>query len=186
LVTVLVMVRIRKLTAERLRAERALSHLASHDPLTGLINRRELMARLGDEHCRSPHDVILFCDLDKFKEVNDRFGHAAGDELLTEVAHRLEASVRKSDTVARLGGDEFLILLTDAGHSDVNDVLQRISALLSAPVVVSGQSIDVNASIGVIAADDGEPEALLRRADHAMYRAKQSQPTEQGVRVVSN
>jgi diguanylate cyclase (GGDEF)-like protein len=185
LVTAVVMTRIRWLSIERLRAEQALRDLASHDPLTGLVNRREFMARLNDEHSRTAEDVMLFCDLDRFKEVNDGLGHSAGDELLVEVAHRLEASVRKTDTVARLGGDEFIILLTRVEPGEVESVLQRISDVLSRPIAVSGHTIEVKASIGVVSADGGDPEELLKRADHAMYNAKQSKPTRRGVRVVT-
>jgi diguanylate cyclase (GGDEF)-like protein len=185
LVTAIVMTRIRWLSAERLRAEDALRVLASHDPLTGLVNRREFMARLNDQQSRTPQDVMLFCDLDRFKEVNDRFGHSAGDQLLVEVAHRLEASIRETDTVARLGGDEFIILLTSARPSEVESILQRISDVLSQPITVSGQQVGVQASIGVVSADGAEPEELLKRADHAMYNAKQSEPAQRGVRIVS-
>jgi diguanylate cyclase (GGDEF)-like protein len=128
---------------------------------------------------------MLFCDLDRFKGVNDRLGHCAGDQLLVEVAHRLEASVRQTDTVARLGGDEFIILLTSARPGEVEAILQRFSEVLSQPIAVSGQPIEVHASIGVVSAEGGEPEELLKRADHAMYNAKQSKPTQRPVRVVS-
>jgi diguanylate cyclase (GGDEF)-like protein len=185
LVTALVMVRIRWLSVERLHAEQALRHLASHDPLTDLVNRREFMDQLTNERSRGRPNVVLFCDLDKFKDVNDSLGHAAGDRLLVEVANRLLSAVRESDTVARLGGDEFIILLRGAEPAEVAAILDRISALLSQPIEVSGRSVDVDASIGVVTAHDGDPEELLKQADHAMYRAKQSMPAKRGVRVVT-
>jgi diguanylate cyclase (GGDEF)-like protein len=159
--------------------------MASHDALTGLVNRREFMARLNDEGSRTSQDVMLFCDLDGFKGVNDSLGHSAGDQLLVEVAHRLAASVRETDTVARLGGDEFIILLRSARPPEVESTLQRISDELSQRIVVSGQPIEVHASIGVVSTDGGDPEDLLKRADHAMYDAKQSEPTQRSVRIVS-
>jgi diguanylate cyclase (GGDEF)-like protein len=185
LVTALVMVRIRWLSVERLRAEQSLRHLASHDALTDLANRREFMDQLTHERSGGRRNVLLFCDLDRFKDVNDQLGHSAGDRLLVEVANRLVSAVRESDTVARLGGDEFIILLRSADQAEVAAILDRISALLSQPIEVSGRSVDVDASIGVVAAHDGDPEELLKLADHAMYRAKQAAPTERGVRVVT-
>jgi diguanylate cyclase (GGDEF)-like protein len=183
LVTALVMFRIRRLSTERLRAERALDHLASHDPLTGLVNRREFMAQLGSELSRDPHIVILFCDLDRFKEINDRLGHSAGDQFLVEVAKRLATSVRESDTVARLGGDEFMVLLRSVQRRDAEDVLARISEALSRPMSVNGEP--VSASIGVVSAQYGDADDVIRRADQEMYRAKQSRPNHGPVRIVS-
>jgi len=185
LVTAIVMARIHRLSTERLSAEQALRDLASHDPLTGLVNRREFMARLADARSRSLEDVILFCDLDRFKDVNDRLGHAAGDQLLVEVANRLQASVRGTDTVARLGGDEFIILLSNAGRDEVSAILRRASDLLAQPIVVTGQPVAVCMSIGVVLADALEPEELLKRADRAMYDAKQSEPRQPGVRITA-
>ncbi|MGH3655348.1 MAG: diguanylate cyclase domain-containing protein, partial [Micromonosporaceae bacterium] len=106
--------RIGRLAAERTRAEHALRHQATHDPLTGLVNRQEFVTQLAAE-LRQPYGcVLLFCDLDGFKQVNDRFGHAAGDHLLADVAQRLRSGVRRQDLVARFGGDEFTILCRDA------------------------------------------------------------------------
>jgi diguanylate cyclase (GGDEF)-like protein len=184
-VTVLVMVRIRQLYVDRQRAEQALSHMASHDPLTGLVNRREFMARLGEQLQRTPRTTILFCDLDGFKKVNDRLGHTAGDRLLIEVAQRLVASVRQSDMVARLGGDEFLISLKDAQPVDVDGVLQHLSSALSEPIAIQDESVTVGTSIGAVTASEtAEPEELIKSADQAMYRAKQQEP-KMSVRIVT-
>ena len=185
LLTALVMVRIRRLSAERDSAEQTLRHLATHDPLTGVLNRREFVERLNDELSRSSRSVVVFCDLDGFKAVNDRLGHAAGDELLVEVARRLEAAVRQTDTVARPGGDEFLILLNAAAPGHVDGILDRISAALSRPINLRGEWVRIGASLGLAdSADEGDPDELIRRADLAMYRAKRSQPEAPTVRMV--
>jgi diguanylate cyclase (GGDEF)-like protein len=183
--TALVMIRIRRLSGERDRAEQALRHLATHDPLTGVLNRREFVERLNDEMSRASRSVVVFCDLDGFKAVNDRLGHAAGDELLVEVARRLEAAVRHTDTVARPGGDEFLILLDAAMPGHVDGVLDRISAALSRPINLRGEWVRVGASLGLAdSADERDPDELIRRADLAMYRAKRAQPEAPTVRMV--
>ena len=132
-IAVLVMVRIGGLSAERARAETALRHEASHDPLTNLANRREFVARLNDELSVHPDCVVAFCDLDGFKAVNDRLGHGAGDQLLVEVARRLRACVRERDVVSRFGGDEFLILFRGAGLDQVDAFCVRIVEALSLP-----------------------------------------------------
>jgi diguanylate cyclase (GGDEF)-like protein len=186
LMTVLVMVRIRKLYADRQEAEQALGHMASHDVLTDLVNRREFERRLSLVPTGEQPSALLFCDLDGFKNVNDSLGHYAGDQLLIAVADRLVASVRKSDTVSRLGGDEFLILLRNAQPHDVDAVLGRISAEFSKPMIVGSSSVTVGASIGVVAfVQPTEPEELIQRADHAMYRAKEAAPSGSPVRIAS-
>ena len=107
------MVRIGQLSAARDQAERALRFEASHDQLTGLPNRREFLDQLSNELTHAQQCVLFFCDLDGFKNVNDRLGHDNGDELLVEVGRRLRACVRQGDVVSRFGGDEFLILVRD-------------------------------------------------------------------------
>ncbi|MDQ1449660.1 MAG: hypothetical protein QOC79_2631, partial [Actinomycetota bacterium] len=165
---------------ERRAAEREAEHRALHDPLTGLPNRRLLVDRL--EHAlnraqrREGIAGVLFCDLDHFKEINDSFGHAAGDRALEEVARRLELSLREGDTVARVGGDEFVIVLEDL--ADANDAIQcaeRVRSALSAPITFEDREISVACSIGVALSggDDDRVEALLSHADDALYRAKQ-------------
>ncbi len=169
-VTALVMVRIGRLAAQRTVAERALKHQATHDPLTGLPNRREFVSQLASGTDRA---VVLFCDLDGFKSINDRFGHAAGDALLVEVAGRLRRCVRDGDLVSRFGGDEFLVLCRDASPSDTAELCQRISEILSVPILLDGESVTIGASIGAVTGDgEVDAEELINRADALMYAAK--------------
>jgi diguanylate cyclase (GGDEF)-like protein len=156
-----------------------LEHRAFHDPLTNLANRALFTERL--EHAfRRPGQatiVVLFIDLDNFKIVNDTLGHAAGDALLTIATQRLRQCVRWEDTIARLGGDEFTVLLENV--RDIGDVArsaERIAEALRRPFDLEGQEAHVSASIGVaLDTDRGHgPDDLMREADMAMYRAKQS------------
>jgi diguanylate cyclase (GGDEF)-like protein len=159
--------------------QRKLSYLARFDPLTGLINRFLFGDRLQNAIARARRDgslvALMFLDLDEFKAVNDRFGHAVGDGLLKQVADRLLDSVRESDTVARLGGDEFTVILEgihrveDAGH-----VATKILKALEVPYQVGERELHGTASIGIaLYPIDGEnAESLLRDADIAMYSAK--------------
>ncbi len=163
----------------RLDDQKKLSYLARFDPLTGLINRFLFGDRLQGAIARARRDgglvALMFLDLDEFKAVNDRFGHATGDALLKQVAKRLEASVRESDSVARLGGDEFTVILEgnhrveDAGH-----VATKILKALEVPYTVGHRELHVTASIGIALypIDGDDAEALLRDADIAMYSAK--------------
>ena len=156
-----------------------LEHRATHDPLTGLPNRTLLLDRI--EHAlaltdRSKKLVALLClDMDRFKGVNDAFGHEVGDRLLKLVADILRRCVRHEDTVARLGGDEFVLLLE--GLKDVqaaSQLAERISNTLRKSVILHGHRIFVSVSIGVAVGNSSEstPAQLLRRADAAMYQAK--------------
>jgi diguanylate cyclase (GGDEF)-like protein len=161
----------------RLRLTEEMTHLARHDLLTDLPNRGLLLDRV--EHAlrvarRQGRDVaLLFCDLDGFKRVNDRFGHAAGDAVLVDVAQRLTECVRDSDTVARLGGDEFAILLEDVRPGQVDTACERILAALRPGALVSGHRLPLSTSIGVALGEtDTSAEHLLRNADMAMYEAK--------------
>lgn len=174
---------------ETVEVERRLADAALHDPLTGLPNRRLLTDRLDAALKEVPADgqvVVLFCDLDGFKHVNDAAGHAAGDAVLTATASRLRAVLRPADTVARVGGDEFAILLhppsgdpsdgTD-GHVGVHErarsVARRVTAALAEPVDVDGNAHTVTVSVGVTMAQPGDdPDDVLRDADAAMYQAK--------------
>ncbi len=161
----------------RLRLTEDMTHLARHDLLTNLPNRGLLLDRV--EHAlamsrrRGTRIAFLFVDLDGFKPVNDRFGHAAGDAVLVDVAQRLSGCVRQSDTVARLGGDEFALLLEDVNAPQVTSACDRILAALGRGVHVAGHQLSLSASIGVAFGDSGETaESMLRNADLAMYEAK--------------
>jgi diguanylate cyclase (GGDEF)-like protein len=184
IVATLVMLRIGRLSTQRARAERALKYQATHDGLTGLANRHEILATLDHELALGRDSTILFCDLNGFKTVNDDLGHAAGDQLLVEVARRLEACVRETDMVSRFGGDEFLILLRNAKLSDAHAICDRITTALARPIELHLGHPRVGASIGIaVAAGDSDAERLIGRADRAMYRAKRIQSLVPAVRV---
>jgi diguanylate cyclase (GGDEF)-like protein/PAS domain S-box-containing protein len=165
--------------SRRARWEQALVRQALQDGLTGLPGRSMLLQALTGvlaDRRRPNAAAVLFCDLDNFKEVNDRFGHEAGDRVLVEVARRLRAAVRGDDLVARFGGDEFLVLVPLQGSSQLAvEVADRVAAALARPIELPEGSIEVAASIGVAIADPtDDPDEVLRRADAAMYRAKRS------------
>jgi diguanylate cyclase (GGDEF)-like protein len=169
-----------ELTAVRAHAEEA-QHLALHDPLTGLPNRRLFNDRLNLAVAQAARHqrrlVVMFIDLDKFKTINDAYGHDVGDQVLKITAARLRASVRQEDTVARQGGDEFLYLMLDAGGDE--SIARAASKLLDNAAQyaeVAGKRMSVKASIGIARyPEDGtSPEALLKNADSAMYEAKRS------------
>jgi diguanylate cyclase (GGDEF)-like protein len=170
----------RSLAADLAARERQLRHQAFHDPLTGLANRALFADRLGHAlalHARSGRSIgLVFVDLDGFKEVNDTFGHAAGDDLLVRVAQRVAGVTRAGDTVARLGGDEFAVLLEDG--DDPAHSAERILAALAAGFPLADRTCAVGASIGVttLRADDVPASAddLLARSDTAMYAAKRA------------
>jgi diguanylate cyclase (GGDEF)-like protein/PAS domain S-box-containing protein len=169
---------ITDITAFR-EAEAHSRFLAFHDPLSGLANRTLLTERVDQELSRmagSGHTcALLYIDLDRFKEVNDRHGHPAGDELIREFANRLTALVRATDTVARIGGDEFAILISDLEDSaNLPDLCQRILEAARQPFEVAGMRAFVDASIGAVIADrfDVRCMDLLRKADVALYKAK--------------
>jgi diguanylate cyclase (GGDEF)-like protein len=163
---------------ERKRAEVRLARLALHDPLTGLPNRLLLDDRL--DHAltrrrRTGQVALFFIDLDGFKAVNDAHGHAAGDELLVQVAERLREGLRAGDTVARLGGDEFVVLCEDVNDVDATIALaDRMAVRLADPYALSVGPVRVSAAVGVAVAGDDDAPSLLRRADAAMYAAKRS------------
>ena len=162
----------------RLRLSEDMAHLAWHDSLTGLPNRSLFMDRV--EHAmamqarRGGQLAVLFCDLDGFKRVNDLFGHAAGDELLVEVGHRIKATVRDTDTVARLGGDEFAVLLEEVQDpEDIGASCERILEALRRRIEVAGDSVSVTTTIGIALSKPGDSaDTLLSQADLAMYHAK--------------
>ena len=167
---------------DRKLAEGRLIHNAFHDTLTSLPNRALLLERLKQailRRKRSPDKSfsVLYLDLDHFKNINDGFGHATGDQLLITVAEILKATLRSIDTVARLGGDEFIVLLEDIHDmADAFEVAQRILKGLSIPKNLNGHEVFVTASIGIISSEMeyDDPEQLLRDADIAMYSAKSS------------
>ena len=162
----------------RLREER-IEYLANYDGLTGLPNRNLLTCRLHEALSmaqRTERSVgLLFLDIDRFKHINDSYGHSYGDALLREVAARLRSVPREGDTVARLGGDEFVIVLANMRHPDNAAALAlKVQNALLAPIRVEGNELYVSASIGVsVCPGDGDDaETLLKHADMAMYRAK--------------
>ncbi|HQR80398.1 MAG TPA: sensor domain-containing diguanylate cyclase [Actinomycetota bacterium] len=170
---------------ERKQAELDLEHRATHDPLTGLPNRLLLVDRLQhalSRAARSQSNVgVLYCDLDRFKEVNTQFGHAGGDQLLVEVGHRLQRACRTSDTVSRVSGDEFVVLLEDvAGAEDMEEVANRILDSLAAPVELedgvarTGASIGMTITKGTARSGMANVQRVVRQVDAAMYAAKEA------------
>ncbi len=170
------------LRQERNRLESgSLAYRASHDTLTGLPNRAYIQQRLENLHRSAEAQglvySVLLLDLDHFKIVNDRFGHATGDQVLAQVGRRIAHNVRELDTLGRWGGEEFLCLLPEVGRSLAEEIAERIRAGLEAqPVEFQGRQIRVTSSIGVTTyPDDGlDPDALLAKADSALYEAKRS------------
>lgn len=166
---------------ERRLAEERICHLAHHDPLTGLPNRRLLEDRIeqamGMARRNGKQVAIQFVDLDRFKPINDRFGHQVGDLVLQAVAGRLRGLLREVDTVARVGGDEFVVVLADMSSASVaRETAQKVLQALAQPYSIEGHELTVTPSIGVsLYPDDGaDAESLISRADAAMYRAKES------------
>lgn len=150
-----------------------LEHQASHDGLTGLPNRVLLLERLGELSRDDEAPALLFLDLDKFKPVNDRLGHDAGDQLLRQVAHRLREAVPANATVARLGGDEFTVLLPQTREPDAELVASRIVHDIRQPFQIGGETVSIGTSVGIAVGGPGIDAAeLIRRADVAMYDAK--------------
>lgn len=170
---------------ERLRAERVLEHQAMHDPLTGCANRTLFLDHLHGAIARAQRARVrgedpcivglLYLDMDEFKPLNDRFGHAAGDFVLRETAARMRARIREVDTAARLGGDEFCVVV-DKLHcaEDAMKLAESLLAAIHEPLVWEGEEIRIGSSIGIaLYPQHGElAEVLLGRADEAMYAAK--------------
>jgi diguanylate cyclase (GGDEF)-like protein/PAS domain S-box-containing protein len=160
-------------------AEAKLAQLARTDTLTGLCNRHAFNEKLAEALARSRRSempiALFFLDVDKFKRINDTLGHAAGDEVLRTFAQRLRASVRETDVVARLAGDEFVVVL-ERLHTPAEPqfIARKILAAINRPFEIAGTSLDVTTSIGIAWQPDGrvQPNALLARADKALYEAK--------------
>ena len=156
-------------------AYRQLERSALHDGLTGLANRSQLVVRLADlDASRLLTSALVFVDLDDFKDVNDTYGDAEGDELLRTAAARMNSCIRPGDLLARLGGDEFAVLLEGADIETAEDLAQRAVEAMNVPFTVGGQLCHVTASVGVAVGtiDIVNPQVLLRSADLAMYEAK--------------
>lgn len=165
--------------SERKRIEERISYLAQHDALTGLSNRFALEAVLPQSISLARRQglglAILFIDMDHFKDINDRHGHAVGDQVLIETGRRIARSIRDSDFLARIGGDEFVVVLNDIGSGDdARAVAEVVHKALCVPIAVGDASIRITPSIGIsLFPEDGEEaDSLMARADDAMYRAK--------------
>jgi len=163
------------------KKEQQLEHMAQHDPLTGLANRILLDDRLLGAVTRAKRSgrstAVLVVDLDGFKEVNDAYGHAVGDQLLLAIAKRLTAAVREADTVARLGGDEFVVVVEDLNRrEDAALIAEKLVSDVHRPVELAPAAVQISVSIGIACfpEDADTPEGLLQQADAAMYAAKSS------------
>jgi len=169
------------LALDREEKRQSIQRMAFYDALTGLPNRRLLLTQAQ----RCIHDVaqegdelaVLFVDLDRFKQVNDALGHAAGDELLRVMAHRLRGVLRASDFVGRLSGDEFVLVLPRISAEQVTVFLDKLMQVLKTPATIAGNTVVVSASVGIslFPSDGDDMETLLHRADIAMYQAKRAE-----------
>ncbi|MEQ9547113.1 MAG: sensor domain-containing diguanylate cyclase [Marinobacter sp.] len=168
--------------SDRKALEEELSEMATHDPLTGLNNRREMTHLLEEEVARatrySREVALLWIDFDHFKDINDSFGHAAGDAVLRNVSHLLVDGIRAVDSVGRFGGEEFVILLPEMGVEEAYEAAERLRQRVHETSIPldTGESVPLTISIGiaVFPQHGRSPEALCAAADKAMYRAKQS------------
>jgi diguanylate cyclase (GGDEF)-like protein len=153
-------------------------HQATHDPLTGLPNRSLVLDRLDQALARSKRSggrvTVLFADLDRFKVVNDSFGHSVGDGVLLSISERLQNAVRPHDTVGRLAGDEFIVICENLTDREAIDVAERVADAVAQPIVLGGRETVITASIGIAHAEPAtKAEDMLRDSDVAMYRAKE-------------
>jgi len=170
---------------QRFALQSELLHSARHDELTGLPNRRLFQDRMQTAIARCNRNAvggaILFMDLDRFKDINDHFGHGAGDKVLQAVAARIAGNVRGMDTVARLGGDEFVVLLEGVATKDqAQATADKITNAIEAPLELDGVRLNISASIGIaLYPDDGASiDQLMRCADQAMYLSKAQRKTQ--------
>ena len=176
---------VEDVTAQRAERQR-LAGMALHDPLTGLGNRLLFQDHITQAVARTARSKsplgLIYCDLDRFKEINDNYGHAAGDLVLQTVGHRLQHGVRPADTIARIGGDEFVVLCEDLTDPDaIHHVVTRIREALREPILLHNDvPVSVGCSIGVATAagPDLDITTLLHQADLAMYRNKHPSPAE--------
>jgi diguanylate cyclase (GGDEF)-like protein len=173
--------------SQRVDVERSwLEFVAGHDSLTGASNRATFDRRLQESiaicKIHGTKAVLVYIDLDKFKPINDTYGHQAGDIVLKAVAERLQRLVRRSDIVARLGGDEFAILFDQCSPAGVQPVIDRMATVVSEPIEVSGNHLSVGCSLGVVVCpDDGlDAEHLAHKADERMYAAKRRGDSSRG------
>jgi two-component system cell cycle response regulator len=172
--------RILDLQAELVAAREALREQATHDPLTCLWNRTSIMEILTREMAKAEREGasvgVIMADLDHFKQINDTFGHQAGDAVLREAAKRMQASMRSYDAVGRYGGEEFLIVLPGSTHSSAGHLAERLRTAISRePIRLGERSLAFTISLGVSRSIPGEgmrPEWVIRAADEALYRAK--------------
>lgn len=175
-------VRGRRIVLDGVRARMAAEQASVRDPLTGLDNRTGLLRALEQEtSTRGERDdggaselTVMYIDLDRFKQVNDRFGHAAGDQVLCQAAERLRACFRAQDVVARLGGDEFVVLLRTCPDDGPTALGERVIDVLERPFCVLGREAMLSASVGIATSPRGtEPAVMLANADRALFKAKQ-------------
>ncbi|WP_328463406.1 GGDEF domain-containing protein [Actinoplanes sp. NBC_00393] len=183
----MVLIRARQLLAQRSQDRDELEYQASHDDLTGLVNRRKLFADVKHALMRATHSppsmaTVLYCDLDDFKPINDRYGHEAGDEVLRCVARRLAATLRESDIVARVGGDEFLAYCPGVDRTAAGSLRHSVEDALKEPILWNGTTLSIGVTVGTATSvQDGNlsPDELIAAADAAMYerkRARKSTP----------
>lgn len=163
---------------EQRRQQALIAHLAHHDPLTDLPNRVLMLDRLSQALARVKRGDVMalfYLDLDRFKPVNDTYGHAVGDALLVEVAQRFKAATRETDTVARVGGDEFVVLQSGVRLvKDIEVLADRLVHMIGGHYRIAGHTVEIGVSIGIaIAPVDGQDaDELMKRADKALYRCK--------------